>query len=118
MAREIPWRRTLGAKLGGIAFFLVALALLLVLGNLYTLSAMIDRGLKKENGAFPSHKDAETTLKPLADLLLKWLEDLEKGINQYQEMLHEKVNYFQLFLYLFAGLVFLILGLVLWITRG
>jgi methyl-accepting chemotaxis protein len=42
MSREIPWTRTLGAKLGGIALLLLAVSLLLILGNLYTLSA-VDR---------------------------------------------------------------------------
>src|SRR5947209_16395498 len=40
MSHEIPWRQTLGAKLGGITLGLGALALLLVLGNLYTLASL------------------------------------------------------------------------------
>ncbi len=213
MSQQIPWRRTLGAKLGSIAFVLVTLALLLVVGNLYTLSSvrgdaaslalfargrmkcyqilylsnslfdekgeegrkqivadlrgaidemdqrfetlvrgdggripamtdaeilagihkrqeiwrkeikrdlenLISRGVERKEGVFPPHPDAERSLAVLAISVRSWLTDLETGVGQYQEMVHQKVNHFQLFLYLFAALVFVILGVVLWITRG
>jgi hypothetical protein len=38
MAGTIPWRKTLGARLGTIALALLAASILLVLGNLYVLA--------------------------------------------------------------------------------
>src|SRR5689334_5796682 len=40
MARTIPWRKTLGAQLGGITLVLLVLSLLLVAGNLAMLASL------------------------------------------------------------------------------
>src|SRR4051812_35447958 len=40
MSQEIPWSRTLGARLGGIALVLLAVSLLLVGASFYTLSSL------------------------------------------------------------------------------
>src|SRR5947209_7998587 len=40
MAKDVPWGKGLGARLGGMALLLLAVSLALVLANLYTLSSM------------------------------------------------------------------------------
>src|SRR5437763_255236 len=40
MSQEIPWSRTLGARLGGIALVLLVVSLLLVGASFYTLSSL------------------------------------------------------------------------------
>jgi methyl-accepting chemotaxis protein len=40
MSQDIPWSRTLGARLGGVTLALLAVLLLLVLANLYTLRSV------------------------------------------------------------------------------
>jgi methyl-accepting chemotaxis protein len=212
MSQAIPWRQTLGFKLGGTMVAVLVLAVLLVIGNFYTLAtvrgdtasmAIFARGrmycfemlflanylfdqsteegrkqvaaelrrvvtqmderyeilqngdgdrispltdpqiltgmnerkrlwqeekrdlenltqkaLGKKNGALVARPDVERELASLNQAFPSWVKHLDDGVQRYQDLLDKKTARFQLALYVFAGLILGVLGLVLWIARG
>ena len=66
MARDIPWRKTLGAKLGGIALALAGVSLVLIVTNIYMLASI--QGESAQIAARANKSSFE-----LRDRMLRWI---------------------------------------------
>ncbi len=205
MTNDVPWTKSLGFRLGAIAFSLLAIMVLLFVSSYYALrsmqgdaaslalfakgrmysyqilflanritnpddenpqqaradllkivSQMDERSISLEKGndvqnvpkmtnrdilagilarrkiweesikptllalsATPSDQEAKVVLAKgkLGVAIDDWQADLEKGVQNYQNMLNDKIPFFLRLLYIFAAAVLLVIGFLLWIGR-
>jgi methyl-accepting chemotaxis protein len=99
MSQDIPWSKTLGARLGGVTLALLAVLLLLVLANLYTLRSV--RGYAASMALFAegrmlayqtlhlanrlAQEGTEEARKPLADELRTAMERMDRRFEALQK---------------------------------
>jgi PAS domain S-box-containing protein len=95
MDRAIPWRKTLGVRLGGMILALLALSILLVVTNLVLLAAIqADRAALMLTGA------------------------IDEGANDLQKSVGARIRQMQYLQVAFGVLALAGLAVMLWLTRG